>query len=184
MITWISCPFPQTVKPENNDYFRVYFLSLQSEKSEIMGLQQQVMEQMKVAMKSKDSVALESLRAIKSALLLAQTESGAGGNLSEADEIKLVQKLVKQRKDSASIYTEQGRADLAEPELAQAAVIEQFLPEQLTEEEIEKVVVQTIDATGASGMKDMGKVMGIVSKELAGQADGKTISTIVKNKLS
>ncbi|WP_425234345.1 GatB/YqeY domain-containing protein [Ulvibacterium sp.] len=149
-----------------------------------MGLQQQVMEQMKTAMKSKDSVALESLRAIKSALLLAQTESGAGDNLSEADEIKLVQKLVKQRKDSASIYTEQGRADLAEPELAQAAVIEQFLPEQLTEEEIEKVVVQTIDATGASGMKDMGKVMGIVSKELAGQADGKTISTIVKNKLS
>lgn len=149
-----------------------------------MGLQQQVMEQMKTAMKSKDSVALESLRAIKSALLLAQTESGAGGSLSEADEIKLVQKLVKQRKDSASIYSEQGRADLAEPELAQAAIIEQFLPEQLTEEEIEKVVVQTIDATGASGMKDMGKVMGIVSKELAGQADGKTISTIVKNKLS
>ncbi|RKN78529.1 GatB/YqeY domain-containing protein [Ulvibacterium marinum] len=149
-----------------------------------MGLQQQVMEQMKTAMKSKDSVALESLRAIKSALLLAQTESGAGGNLSEADEIKLVQKLVKQRKDSASIYTEQGREDLAEPELAQAAVIEQFLPEQLTEEEIEKVVVQTIDAIGASGMKDMGKVMGIVSKELAGQADAKTISTIVKNKLS
>ncbi|WP_282162528.1 GatB/YqeY domain-containing protein [Ulvibacterium marinum] len=149
-----------------------------------MGLQQQVMEQMKTAMKSKDSVALESLRAIKSALLLAQTESGAGGSLSEADEIKLVQKLVKQRKDSASIYTEQGRADLAEPELAQAAIIEQFLPEQLSEEEIEKVVVQTIDATGASGMKDMGKIMGIVSKELAGQADGKTISTIVKNKLS
>lgn len=139
---------------------------------------------MKTAMKSKDSVALESLRAIKSALLLAQTESGAGGSLSEADEIKLVQKLVKQRKDSASIYTEQGRADLAEPELAQAAIIEQFLPEQLSEEEIEKVVVQTIDATGASGMKDMGKIMGIVSKELAGQADGKTISTIVKNKLS
>ncbi|WP_299529043.1 GatB/YqeY domain-containing protein [Ulvibacterium sp.] len=149
-----------------------------------MGLQEQVMEQMKAAMKSKDSVALESLRAIKSALLLAQTESGAGGNLTEADEIKLVQKLVKQRKDSASIYKEQGRADLAEPELAQAAVIEQFLPEQLTEEEIEKVVVQTIDAIGASGMKDMGKVMGMVSKELAGQADGKTISTIVKNKLS
>ncbi len=149
-----------------------------------MGLQQQVMEQMKTAMKSKDSVALESLRAIKSALLLAQTESGAGGSLSEADEIKLVQKLVKQRKDSASIYTEQGRIDLAEPELAQAAIIEQFLPEQLTEEEIEKVVIQTIDTTGASGMKDMGKVMGIVSKELAGQADGKTISTIVKNRLS
>lgn len=148
-----------------------------------MGLQQDVMEQMKAAMKAKDSVALESLRAIKSALLLANTESGAG-ELSEADEIKLVQKLVKQRKDSAAIFTEQGRSDLAEPELAQVAVIEQFLPEQLTEEEIEKVVVQTIEATGASGMKDMGKVMGMVSKELAGQADGKTISTIVKNKLS
>ena len=135
-----------------------------------------------MAMKAKDTVALESLRAIKSALLLAQTSGN--GELSEDDEIKLVQKLVKQRKDSAAIFTEQGRDDLAEPELAQVAVIEQFLPEQLTEEEIEKVVVQTIDATGASGMKDMGKVMGMVSKELAGQADGKTISTIVKNKLS
>lgn len=148
-----------------------------------MGLQQEVMEQMKAAMKAKNTVALESLRAIKSAFLLANTESGAG-ELSEGDEIKLVQKLVKQRKDSAAIFTEQGRADLAEPELAQAAVIEQFLPEQLTEEEIEKVVIQTIEATGASGMQDMGKVMGMVSKELAGQADGKTISTIVKVKLS
>lgn len=141
------------------------------------------MEQMKVAMKAKDTVALESLRAIKSALLLEST-SGSGKELSEEDEIKLLQKLVKQRKDSAAIFVEQGRQDLAEPELAQAAVIEQFLPEQLTEEEIEKVVVQTIDATGASSMKDMGKVMGIVSKELAGQADGKTISAIVKQKLS
>ena len=148
-----------------------------------MNLQHQVMEQMKTAMKAKDTVALESLRAIKSALLLAQT-SGASGELTEADETKLIQKLVKQRKDSAAIFTEQGRDDLATPELAQAAIIEQFLPEQLTEEEIEKVVVQTIDAIGAEGMKDMGKVMGMVSKELAGQADGKTISTIVKNKLS
>ena len=148
-----------------------------------MSLQNQVMEQMKMAMKAKDTVALESLRAIKSALLLAQT-SGAGGTLSEADETKLVQKLVKQRKDSAAIFTKQGRNDLAAPELAQAAIIEQFLPEQLTEEEIEKVVVQTIDGIGAEGMKDMGKVMGMVSKELAGQADGKTISTIVKSKLS
>lgn len=137
-----------------------------------MSLQSQVMEQMKTAMKAKDTVALESLRAIKSALLLAQT-SGVGGELSEADETKLVQKLVKQRKDSAAIFTEQGRDDLAAPELAQVAIIEQFLPEQLTEEEIEKVVVQTIDAIGAEGMKDMGKVMGMVSKELAGQADGK-----------
>ena len=149
-----------------------------------MALQENVMTELKAAMKAKDSVALEALRAIKSAILLAQTEKGAGASLSEEDEIKLVQKLVKQRKDSAAIFTEQGRNDLAEPELAQVAVIERFLPEQLTEEEIEKVVVQTIDATGASGMKDMGKVMGIVSKELAGQADGKTISTIVKNKLS
>ncbi len=147
-----------------------------------MSLQNQVMDQMKTAMKAKDTVALESLRAIKSALLLAQT-SGAGGDLTEDDEVKLVQKLVKQRKDSAAIFTEQGREDLAAPELAQAAIIEQFLPEQLTEEEIEKVVVQTIDAMGAEGMKDMGKVMGMVSKELAGRADGKTIATIVKNKL-
>ncbi|TMU50898.1 GatB/YqeY domain-containing protein [Flagellimonas algicola] len=149
-----------------------------------MSLQEQVMTEMKVAMKAKDTVALESLRAIKSAILLAKTDKGGGGELSEEDEIKLVQKLVKQRKDSATIFTEQGRADLAAPELAQVAIIEKFLPEQLTEEEIEKVVVQTIDAVGAEGMKDMGKVMGMVSKELAGQADGKTISSIVKAKLS
>ncbi|MEM7380826.1 MAG: GatB/YqeY domain-containing protein [Bacteroidota bacterium] len=149
-----------------------------------MGLQQQVMEEMKAAMKSKDTVALESLRAIKSALLLAQTEKGAGDGLSEGDEVKLVQKLVKQRRDSAAIFKEQGREDLAAPELAQAEIIAKFLPEQLTEEEIEKVVVQTIDAIGASGMQDMGKVMGIVTKELAGQADGKTISGIVRSKLA
>ncbi|MCX2719176.1 GatB/YqeY domain-containing protein [Lentiprolixibacter aurantiacus] len=149
-----------------------------------MGLQQQVMQEMKAAMKAKDTVTLESLRAIKSALLLAQTEKGAGGEMTEADEVKLVQKLVKQRKDSAAIYHEQGREDLAAPELAQAEVISKFLPEQLTEEEIEKVVVQTIDAIGASGMQDMGRVMGMVTKELAGQADGKTISAIVRSKLS
>jgi len=148
-----------------------------------MGLQKQVMEQMKVAMKAKDKVALESLRAIKSALLLAQTDLSSAGDMSEEEEIVLVQKLVKQRKDSASIFIEQGRNDLAEPELAQIAVIEQFLPEQLGEDEIERVVEETIQATGASGMKDMGKVMGMVSKKLAGQADGKTISTIVKRKL-
>jgi uncharacterized protein YqeY len=148
-----------------------------------MGLQQRVMEDMKAAMRAKDTVALESLRAIKSALLLAQTETGPGTELSEEDEVKLIQKLVKQRKDSAAIYKEQGRKDLAEPELAQASIIEKFLPEQLTEEEIEKVVVRTIDTVGASGMKDMGKIMGIVSQELAGKADGKTISTIVKKNL-
>lgn len=149
-----------------------------------MGLQKQVMDEMKAAMKAKDTVALESLRAIKSALLLAQTEKGAVTDLSEEDEVKLIQKLVKQRKDSASIYKEQGREDLAAPELAQAEVISRFLPEQLTEEEIEKVVVQTIDALGATGMQDMGKVMGMVTKELAGQADGKTISSIVRSKLT
>ena len=148
-----------------------------------MGLQQEVMNQMKIAMKAKDKVALESLRAIKSALLLAKTESASDEEMNEEAEIQLVQKLVKQRKDSATIFIDQGRSDLAEPELAQIAVIEQFLPEQLSEEEIEKVVVETIASTGASGMKDMGKVMGMVSKALAGQADGKTISTIVKRKL-
>jgi uncharacterized protein YqeY len=149
-----------------------------------MSLQNQVMEEIKVAMKAKDTISLESLRAIKSALLLAQTEKGAGSEMSDADEIKLVQKLVKQRKDSAAIFKEQGREDLAEPELAQAAVIEKFLPAQLSSEEIEKVVLQTIKSTGAIGMKDMGKVMGMVSKQLAGQADGKTISEIVRAKLT
>lgn len=149
-----------------------------------MDLQEKVMTEMKAAMKAKDTVALESLRAIKSAILLAKTDKGAGSELSEEEEVKLVQKLVKQRKDSAAIFQEQGREDLAGPELAQATIIERFLPEQLTEEEIEKVVVQTIDSIGASGMQDMGKVMGMVSKELAGQADGKTISNIVKAKLS
>ncbi len=139
---------------------------------------------MKAAMKSKDTVALEALRAVKSALLLANTDSGAKEELSEEDEIKLLQRLVKQRKESAVIYKEQGRADLAEPELAQAAIIEKFLPAQLSNEEIEKVVGDVISQTGAEGMKDMGKVMGIVSQKLAGQADGKTISNIVKAKLA
>ncbi|WP_299164069.1 GatB/YqeY domain-containing protein [uncultured Eudoraea sp.] len=149
-----------------------------------MSLQNQVMEEIKAAMKAKDTIALESLRAIKSALLLAQTEKGAGDEMSDADEIKLIQKLVKQRKDSAAIFKEQGREDLAEPELAQVAVIEKFLPAQLSVDEVEKIVVQIIETTGASGMKDMGKVMGMVSKQLAGQADGKTISGIVRTKLT
>jgi uncharacterized protein YqeY len=149
-----------------------------------MSLQTEIMGAMKTAMKSKDQLALEALRAVKSAILLAQTASGGKAELSEAEELKILQKLVKQRKDSAAIYLEQDRKDLAEPELAQAEVISQFLPEALTEEEIEKVVVMTIDDIGAEGMKDMGKVMGIVNKELAGRADGKTISTIVKQHLS
>lgn len=147
-----------------------------------MSLQKQVMEQMKAAMKSKDTVALQALRSLKSAFLLAKTEAGAG-ELTEDQEMKIIQKQVKQRKDSAAIFVEQGRQDLADPELAEAAVLEQFLPEALSEEEIEKVVLETIAKVGAEGMKDMGKVMGIVSKQLAGQADGKTISTIVRKNL-
>ena len=148
-----------------------------------MGLQQDIMTAMKTVMKAKDQTALRALRAVKSEILLAKT-SGADADLSEEDEIKLLQKLVKQRKDSAAIYLEQDRKDLALPEIDEAEVISQFLPEALSEEEVEKVVVMTIDDIGATGMKDMGKVMGIVSKELAGRADGKTISTVVKAKLS
>ncbi|NER09329.1 hypothetical protein SAMN06265375_1011174 [Muriicola jejuensis] len=149
-----------------------------------MSLQEKVMQEMKAAMKAKDSVALESLRAIKSAILLAQTEKGVGNGLSEEEEIKMVQRLVKQRKDSAAIYTEQGREDLASTELSQVAIIEKFLPEQLDEATIEKMVSETIQELGADGMKDMGKVMGVVSKKLAGQADGKTISNIVRKQLT
>jgi uncharacterized protein YqeY len=151
---------------------------------EVMSLQNQIMDDMKAAMKAKDTVALESLRAIKSAILLAQTETGAGTELSQEDEIKLLQKLVKQRKDSAAIYIEQGRQDLADPELAQSAVIEKFLPAQLSQEEVEAVVKKIIADNGFSGMADMGKVMGIASKELAGQADGKAISNAVKKALA
>lgn len=148
-----------------------------------MSLQEQVTEQLKVAMKAKDSVALESLRAIKSAILLAQTQVGAQ-DLTSDDEIKLVQKLVKQRKDSAEIFRQQGRNDLAEPEEAQIKIIEQFLPEQLDEESIAKVVDEIITQTNAEGMKDMGKVMGMATKAMSGKADGKTISAIVRQKLA
>ena len=121
---------------------------------------------MKTAMKEKDQTALTALRAVKSAILLAQTESGASDDLTEEQELKLLQKLVKQRKDSAAIYLEQDRKDLALPEIDEAEVISQFLPEALSEEEIEKVVVMTIEEIGAQGMKDMGRVMGIVSKRI------------------
>ena len=149
-----------------------------------MSLQDDVMTAMKKAMKEKDQTALAALRAIKSAILLEQTSSGGSEELTEEQELKLLHKLVKQRKDSAAIYLEQDRKDLALPEIDQAEIISQFLPEALSEEEIERIVVMTIDEIGAQGMKDMGKVMGIVNKELAGRADGKTISTIVKAKLT
>lgn len=138
---------------------------------------------MKTAMKSKDTVALTALRSVKSAILLAQTESGSKDSMSEAEEVKLLQKLVKQRQDSAAIFSQQNRPDLAAPELAEAEIISQFLPEMLSEAEVEKHVVNAIEKFGATSMKDMGKVMGVVSKELAGKTDGKTISTLVKQKL-
>ena len=148
-----------------------------------MSLEKQIMEEMKAAMKAKDTVALQALRAIKSAFLLAKTEAGAGDGLTSEQEMKIIQKQVKQRKDSATIFVEQGRQDLADPELAEAAILEKFLPEALSEEEIDKVVAAAIEKVGATSMKDMGKVMGMVSKQLAGQADGKTISGIVRAKL-
>ncbi|MDO4229330.1 MAG: GatB/YqeY domain-containing protein [Capnocytophaga sp.] len=149
-----------------------------------MSLQTKVMDALKEAMKAKDTVALESLRAIKSAILLAKTEAGASEELSEADELKLLQKLVKQRHDSAALYTSQGRNDLATPELAQAAIIEKFLPKQLSEQEVATEIAAIIASVGASGMKDMGKVMGVASSQLAGKADGKLISSVVKRLLS
>ncbi|MBT5787702.1 MAG: GatB/YqeY domain-containing protein [Flavobacteriaceae bacterium] len=148
-----------------------------------MNLQENVNEQLKVAMKAKDTVALESLRAIKTAIMMTQTQAGAK-ELTSDDEIKLVQKLVKQRKDSAEIFHQQGRLDLAAPEEAQIKIIEQFLPEQLDESAITEIVTAIIAKIGATGMQDMGKVMGMASKEMAGKADGKTISAIVRQKLS
>ena len=149
-----------------------------------MSLSTSIMTALKTAMKSKDTIALTALRAVKSAILLAQTETGAKQELTEEQELKILQKQVKQRKDSAAIFLTQGREDLAVPELAEAKVIAQFLPEALSEEEITKLVEDAIAKTNAIGMKDMGKVMGMVNQVVAGRADGKTISNIVKSKLS
>ncbi|WP_315161620.1 GatB/YqeY domain-containing protein [Capnocytophaga leadbetteri] len=148
-----------------------------------MSLQTKVMDALKEAMKAKDTIALESLRAIKSAILLAKTEAGAAAELAEEEELKLLQKLVKQRKDSAALYAQQGRNDLAEPELAQVAVIEKFLPKQLSEAEVTEAVKAIIAEVGATSAKDMGKVMGVATKQLAGKTDGKVISAIVKSLL-
>ncbi|RAK24234.1 hypothetical protein B0I03_10286 [Flavobacterium aquaticum] len=148
-----------------------------------MSLEVKIMDHMKEAMKAKDSVALEALRAIKSAIILAKTEAGAADGLSEADEIKMLQRLVKMRKDSAEIFTAQNRPDLAEPELAQIAVIEKFLPAQLSEEEVEAIISKIIAETGASGIASMGKVMGLATAQIGGQSEGKVISGIVKKLL-
>lgn len=149
-----------------------------------MGVLSGLTEEIKNAMRSKDSLKLESLRAIKSAVLLSETASGSSGTMTDEEAIKLLQRLVKQRKDSAKIFIEQNRPDLAEPEEAQAAVIETFLPPQLSDEELNKVILEVISSSGAKGMKDMGKVMGMASKQLAGKADGKRISDLVKKNLS
>ena len=147
-----------------------------------MSLQANVMEALKEAMKSKDKVALEALRAIKSALLLAQT-SGTQKEVDEAEELAILQRLVKQRKESAAIYLQQNRTDLAEPELAQVEIIAQFLPSQMNEEALKAAIAAIIAQSGASSIKDMGKVMGLASKQLAGKADGKAISNVVKQLL-
>lgn len=135
------------------------------------------------AMKEKNVSELESLRAIKSALLLAQTQKGSEGNVSQSEEVKILQKLVKQRKESAEIYNKQNRLELADVEIRQFKIIERFLPSQISVEDLEKIIIEIINQTGAEGMKDMGKVMGIASTKLSGKADGKTISNIIRSKL-
>ena len=149
-----------------------------------MSLEQKIMTAMKDAMRSKDQVGLRALRAVKSALIIQKTEIGSSSEMSEKDEMKLLQKLVKQRRDSADIFSKQNREDLAKPELEEVEVISKFLPVAMSESEIELVVKETIASLGAEGMKDMGKVMGVVSGKLAGKADGKTISVLVRNNLS
>jgi uncharacterized protein YqeY len=144
-----------------------------------MNLEQKINEAIKAAMLSREKEKLEALRAIKSAVLLAKTEK-AGAELDEETEIKMLQKMVKQRRESAEIYTGQGRSDMAEAELFQAKIIETYLPEQLSEDEVRSIIQQIISETGASGPKDMGKVMGPANQKLGGKADGKTIAAVVK----
>ena len=148
-----------------------------------MSLESQIMGDLKEAMKSKDQAALRGIRAIKAALLLAKTD-GSGKEIDEAAEIKLLQKLVKQRQDSHEIFIKQGRDDLAAVEKEEIDVISKYLPEQMSSEELTKYLTDLIDKVGANSMKDMGRVMGMASKELAGKADGKSIASLVKTLLS
>ena len=148
-----------------------------------MTLEEKINQDLKTAMKAKDQAGLRGIRAIKNAILLTKTD-GSGTVLDEASEIKLVQKLIKQRKDSLDIYKKQDRPDLAVVEEEEIAVMEKYLPSQLSEEELTPIIQEIINKTGADSMKDMGKVMGMASGQLAGQADGKTISAIVKKLLS
>lgn len=147
-----------------------------------MTLEQRIAKDMIAAMKAKDKVALRGIRAIKSAIILSKTD-GSGKELNAEDEIKMVQKLVKQRQDSLTIFAEQGREDLAVVEREEIEILQRYLPEQMGEDELEAFIQDIIAKTGASSMKDMGKVMGMASKELAGKADGKTISAAVKKLL-
>ena len=149
-----------------------------------MALQQQIDQHIKAAMLAKDEARLRGLRAIKAALLLAKTEKGASEALTEESEIKVLQRLVKQRKESADIFKAQNREDLYKVEMEELEVIEAYLPKQLEREEIVVNIKEIISKTGASNIKDMGKVMGLANKELAGKADGKTISEVVKELLS
>ena len=149
-----------------------------------MQLEKQVMEQLKTAMLARDEAALRSLRAIKAAILLAKTSEGAGGELKDEDETKLLQKLVKQRKDSADIFHQQNREDLAVKEEEEIRVIEKFLPKQLDSQELKEILKNIIAQTGASSPADLGRVMGVATKQLAGKADGKAISAAVKELLS
>lgn len=148
-----------------------------------MSLEEKVMEQLKTAMKEKNEAALRTLRAIKAQIIVVKTSEGAGGEFKAEDEPKLLQKMVKQRRDSLEIFTQQNRPELAAKEMEEIAVIEQFLPKQLTEDEIAVVVKEVIAEMGATSPADMGKVMGAANKKLAGQADGKVISAIVKQQL-
>ena len=149
-----------------------------------MNLETQIMGEMKDAMKAKDEAALRTLRAIKAEIIKAKTEPGAGGEISQATEQKFLQKMVKQRKDSLEIFEQQGRADLAVKEKEELEIIQRFLPKQMTEEEIIIEIKSIIATSGASSAADMGKVMGIATKQLAGKADGKIISGIVKSLLT
>ncbi len=149
-----------------------------------MDLFSQVSEDIKNAMKAKDKVALETLRNVKKVFLEAKTAPGANDTLTDADALKLIQKLVKQGKDSAAIYVQQGRQDLADGELAQVTVLEKYLPKQMTAEELEAELKKIIEQVGASSPKDMGKVMGVASKALAGRAEGRAISETVKKLLN
>jgi len=149
-----------------------------------MGFLENLNNELKNAIKNKDSLKLDSLRAIKSAVLMAQTAKNSSGSLEDDEIIKLLQRLVKQRRESAKIYKEQNRHDLAEPEELQAEIISYYLPKQLSEIEIIKVVRETISEIGATGLKDMGKTIGIVNKKVNGKAEGKLIATLVKKELS